>query len=154
MLLTQAAPSREWLRIRNAKPPAQGCYTTQSKDDKESRSEQGRQGVPSEMVQLVAERLPALRWTAGLERAAAAQDLHDLVVRAALAYLARPQYPAGGVRCGPLHLARERVMDLGPEAAPATRRGLSERACAEAWPVLAQRADQRVEAAATPGAGP
>lgn len=106
------------------------------------------------MVQLAAESLPALRWTEGLEREAAAQDLHDLLVRAALAYLTRQQYPARGVRCGHLHLPSERVMDLGPEAAPATRRGPSERACAEALPVLAQLADQLVETAATPGAGP
>jgi RNA polymerase sigma-70 factor (ECF subfamily) len=45
------------------------------------------------MVQIAPESLPTLLRAAGPERDTAAQQLRDLLVRAALAYLARQQYP-------------------------------------------------------------
>lgn len=46
------------------------------------------------MAKIAAERLPALLRAEGPEREAASQELRDLLVRAALAYLLRQQYPA------------------------------------------------------------
>lgn len=45
------------------------------------------------MAKIVADRLPALLRVEGPEREAASQELRDLLVRAALAYLLRQQYP-------------------------------------------------------------
>src|SRR5579864_9161626 len=56
-------------------------------------SARGR-GAPTEMVKVAAESLPAMLRAGGLEREAASQELRDLLVRAALSYLARQQYPA------------------------------------------------------------
>ena len=45
------------------------------------------------MAKIAADRLPALLRAGGPEREAASQELRDLLVRAALAYLLRQQYP-------------------------------------------------------------
>lgn len=46
------------------------------------------------MSEIAPERLPAMLRAGGAEREAASQELRDLLVRAALAYLARQRYPA------------------------------------------------------------
>lgn len=46
------------------------------------------------MVNSLSERLPTMLRAGGLEREAASQELRDLLVRAALSYLARQRYPA------------------------------------------------------------
>ncbi|MDB5074054.1 MAG: polymerase sigma factor [Chloroflexi bacterium] len=45
------------------------------------------------MVRVAAERLPAMLRSGGPEREAASEELRDLLLRAALAYLVRQQYP-------------------------------------------------------------
>lgn len=56
-------------------------------------SERGLRGDLPGVVNIAAERLPAMLRAGGLEREAAGQQLRDLLVRAALTYLVRQQYP-------------------------------------------------------------
>jgi RNA polymerase sigma-70 factor, ECF subfamily len=51
------------------------------------------EGDPCPVGKITAERLPAMLRAGGLEREAASQELRDLLVRAALFYLVRQQYP-------------------------------------------------------------
>jgi RNA polymerase sigma-70 factor, ECF subfamily len=55
-------------------------------------AQQELEGDPCPVVKIAAERLPAMLRAGGLEREAASQELRDLLVRAALAYLMRQRY--------------------------------------------------------------
>src|SRR6516164_3531067 len=56
-------------------------------------AERVRQGDPAPVAKIAAEHLPTMLRAGGPEREAASQELRDLLVRAALAYLARQSYP-------------------------------------------------------------